>query len=599
MRRRFAVLSTIACFVCFLILMWVSAYTMHHNMTERLVSDMLGVGRLSADYLGKAALFDTDQARDDGLRAIVTDTGYGVSLIDGDGKIIFDSRDGIQTGAMAARDAEVVQAVDEGEGVSTRIFRGDKLTFVAVRTQDGCVVRLFSPAVTVADVFSEHMSILPLLTALFVLICLACVLVAMRNTRIMMRETANLMNAFAEGNYDSRLNLPIQQYALVGEINDAAERIQEGIKKQNRRNLALAQVISSIQSGLIAVDANMNVILLTPMGKTLLNVRGAFEGLPLDEVSKDVNLSPAMREAMSKDGVFITEVAMRSGGLRAHKPIRLYISAMKDGEKVMGAMALLEDVSELRRLEQMRTDFAANVSHELKTPLTSIKGFVETLQAGAINNPEMANKFLNIINMETDRLTRLINDILSITRMESGKEEVSNSRLPLCKMVGDVCDMLMIHARDKKVTLTNHHNEEQIFIWGNKDRVEQMLINLIENAIKYNKEGGSVTVSVFGGKENVQLLVADTGIGIPEEHIPRLFERFYRVDKGRSRAMGGTGLGLAIVKHIVTSMSGMIEVHSKFGEGTEFLITLPRYFGDGKTAQADVGGYGEKESEEE
>ena len=204
-----------------------------------------------------------------------------------------------------------------------------------------------------------------------------------------------------------------------------------------------------------------------------------------------------------------------------------------------------------------------------------MRGFVETLEAGAIDNPAMAHKFLRIIMMETERLTRLINDILSISKLESGSDEVATERIRLDKKAYDICEMLEIHAAEKKVTLNYRLNDEPVFIIGNPDRVEQMLINLTENAIKYNKEGGSVTVQVFANAREANVTISDTGIGIAEEHLPRLFERFYRVDKGRSRQMGGTGLGLAIVKHIVRSMNGEIEVHSKLGEGTEFLITLP------------------------
>jgi len=242
---------------------------------------------------------------------------------------------------------------------------------------------------------------------------------------------------------------------------------------------------------------------------------------------------------------------------------------------VVGALAIVEDITELRRLEQVRTDFAANVSHELKTPLTSIRGFVETLQAGAIDNPEMAHKFLNIIMMETERLTRLINDILSISKLESGDDEVAIERIRLDKKAQDVCDMLSIHAQEKQVTVNCATGNTPVYIMGNPDRVEQLLINLTENAIKYNEPGGSVTVQVFANDKEANVTISDTGIGIAEENLPRLFERFYRVDKGRSRQMGGTGLGLAIVKHIVRSMDGEIEVHSKLGEGTEFLVTLP------------------------
>jgi two-component system phosphate regulon sensor histidine kinase PhoR len=248
---------------------------------------------------------------------------------------------------------------------------------------------------------------------------------------------------------------------------------------------------------------------------------------------------------------------------------------MRQEDQVVGALAIVEDITELRRLEQVRTDFAANVSHELKTPLTSSRGFVETLQAGAIDNPEMAHKFLNIIMMETERLTRLINDILSISKLESGDDEVAIERIRLDKKAQDVCDMLSIHAQEKQVTVNCATGNSPVYIMGNPDRVEQLLINLTENAIKYNEPGGSVTVQVFANDKEANVTISDTGIGIAEENLPRLFERFYRVDKGRSRQMGGTGLGLAIVKHIVRSMDGEIEVHSKLGEGTEFLVTLP------------------------
>lgn len=167
----------------------------------------------------------------------------------------------------------------------------------------------------------------------------------------------------------------------------------------------------------------------------------------------------------------------------------------------------------------------------------------------------MAEKFLKIIMLEAERLTRLINDILSISKLESGMTETATERIQLDKMAFEVADMLRIHAEEKQVTINAHRNKKPVYILGNPDHVEQMLINLIENAIKYNKPGGSVTVHVFGNEREANVTISDTGIGIAEEHLPRLFERFYRVDKGRSRSMGGTGLGLAIVKHIVRGLN--------------------------------------------
>ena len=167
------------------------------------------------------------------------------------------------------------------------------------------------------------------------------------------------------------------------------------------------------------------------------------------------------------------------------------------------------------------------------------------------------------------------NDILSISKLESGEDAIAQERIRIDEVVRNVVEMLELHASEKEVTL-HAYDCPPTYVLGHPDRVEQMMINLIENAIKYNKPGGSVSIRIFPNGKEVNISIADTGIGIAEEHLPRLFERFYRVDKGRSRSMGGTGLGLAIVKHIVRSMGGMIEVHSKLGEGTEFLITLPQ-----------------------
>ena len=431
-------------------------------------------------------------------------------------------------------------------------------------------VRVTGLAIFLGNKYMLVFSALLLALLLYVLM----VLRSLRRKEQLVAQMTATLDAFSEGKYDSRIeggsdDPDVQMFnAIVG-------RIQDRVLRQASRNHALSVVMNQMQNGIIAVDGNLKVILVTPVAKKLLGIIGNPEGQLVSEASKDVRLDDVFNEAMRQGGVYTNEVAARTAVGRGHRPLRLYVSPMRNDGQVVGALAMVEDITEIRRLEQVRTDFAANVSHELKTPLTSIRGFVETLENGAIDNPEMAHKFLRIIMLETERLTRLINDILSISKLESGNDEVSIERLRLDKMAYDVADMLSIHAGEKEVTINCHLNKEPVNIMGNSDRVEQMLINLIENAIKYNKPGGSVTVQVFSNGVEANVAISDTGIGIAEENLPRLFERFYRVDKGRSRQMGGTGLGLAIVKHIVRSMNGEIEVHSKLGEGTEFLITLP------------------------
>ena len=401
------------------------------------------------------------------------------------------------------------------------------------------------------------------------------VLTGIQDREKRLKQAMLTLDQFSDGNFDARIQGFSDKDAQVAQYNAILARIQDRIFKQISRNQVLSTVMSQMQNGIIAVNQDMKVIYINSMAKKLLGVAGNPQNQHVNEALKDVKLDDVFAEAMRQEGVYTNEVAARTTMGRGHRPLRLYVSPMRREGMVVGALAIVEDITELRRLEEVRTDFAANVSHELKTPLTSIRGFVETLENGAIDNPQMAHKFLRIIIMETERLTRLINDILSISKLESGKDEVATERIRLDKRAYEICEMLQIQADEKKVELNYHLNDEPVYIIGNPDRVEQMLINLTENAIKYNREGGSVTVQVFADAQEANVTISDTGIGIAEENLPRLFERFYRVDKGRSRQMGGTGLGLAIVKHIVRSMGGEIEVHSKLGEGTEFLITLP------------------------
>jgi two-component system phosphate regulon sensor histidine kinase PhoR len=232
---------------------------------------------------------------------------------------------------------------------------------------------------------------------------------------------------------------------------------------------------------------------------------------------------------------------------------------------------VIQDITDIKRLENLRSQFVANVSHELKTPLTSIKGFSETLRF--VNDEKTRIKFLDIINEEAERLTRLINDILSLSSLEQNREP-KLEEIDTVEETRRICDMLHQMAVAKSIELTLTASGNPILI-GDLDNYNQMVINLVDNAIKYTEPNGKVKVRIEKSGGKLILSVKDTGIGIPEEHLPRLFERFYRVDKSRDRAKGGTGLGLAIVKHIVLSMKGDIKVESEIGRGTTFTVSIP------------------------
>ncbi|MEI8216367.1 MAG: ATP-binding protein [Eubacteriales bacterium] len=229
-----------------------------------------------------------------------------------------------------------------------------------------------------------------------------------------------------------------------------------------------------------------------------------------------------------------------------------------------------------KELENIRKEFVANVSHELKTPLTSISGYIETLQSGAIDKPEVRDKFLDIIAIETSRLNRLIEDLLIISDIESGRVAKTPERINVKESINDTIEFLHNIAESKKIKLATSFEDGDIYINGSHDRFKQMMINLLENAIKYSNENTKVEIDLYCLRDMVVIKVKDEGIGIAKEHIPRLFERFYRVDKSRSQKVGGTGLGLAIVKHIVFLFEGEINVKSMEGIGSTFTVTIPR-----------------------
>lgn len=243
-----------------------------------------------------------------------------------------------------------------------------------------------------------------------------------------------------------------------------------------------------------------------------------------------------------------------------------------DGE-YQGVVAVIEDVTQLRRLELMRKEFIANASHELKTPLTSIKGFIETLLDGALEDRESAYKFVTIIYQATERLNHLISNLLDISKLESGQVELRKKLIKLDELLEEIILSIENRLREKQLKLRKELKVP--LIWGDEDLLWAVIVNLLDNAIKYTPEGGRILIGSNETDEGIEFYVKDTGIGIPEGSLPKLFERFYRVDKGRSRAMGGTGLGLSIVKHIVERHGGKVAVTSELGKGSAFSFIIP------------------------
>ncbi len=334
----------------------------------------------------------------------------------------------------------------------------------------------------------------------------------------------------------------------------------------------LEATIDWMREGAIVVNDSMRVVSANNAARALFAAgEGSLAGEALTTVTRNPVINAAYRAAVERRED--TQVRVELAGPEGHRTLELRVAPLRV-EGGGTAVGVFFDITQLERLERVRQVFLSNVSHELRTPLTSILAFVETLEDGALDEPETARRFLSVIRRNAERMRRLIEDITELSAIESGASPVEPRRVRLHHLVQEVLSALAEKARGCGVALTNAVPAEAA-VYADPRRLEQMLLNLVDNAVKFSRRGGSVTVVYERGASD-SVSVSDTGEGIPAEHLPRIFERFYRVDTARSRELGGTGLGLAIVKHLARAHGGEVRVRSTWGEGSTFTIELPR-----------------------
>jgi two-component system phosphate regulon sensor histidine kinase PhoR len=336
----------------------------------------------------------------------------------------------------------------------------------------------------------------------------------------------------------------------------------------------LGATIDEMREGLLVIDQELRVVASNRAARDLFtNVDDTIASRRLTELTRNAAIYDAFLDAVrgkERTGVKV-EIYGRT---RQVFDLRVLPFPGSDGSRVRGAIGVFFDITRLERLELIRQEFLSNVSHELRTPLTSIMALAETLEAGALDDADHNRRFLNIIQKNAARMHRLIDDILELSAIEAGNVKVEPEEVRLYTLVEDVISSLTSAANARHVSLHNRVPHVATII-ADPHRLVQMLTNLIDNAIKFNREDGQVAIEYEPGPPD-RIHVEDDGEGIPAHHVDRLFERFYRVDRARSRDLGGTGLGLAIVKHLVRAHGGEVTVNSRFGEGTRFTIELPR-----------------------
>jgi two-component system phosphate regulon sensor histidine kinase PhoR len=412
-----------------------------------------------------------------------------------------------------------------------------------------------------------------------VIAALIGLLVSSRISR-QMREIKDGAERLAGGDFAYKLYVPrTLEFAAVAEsLNAMAEELDDKIGTLTRERNEREAVLASMVEGVLAVDADERIIALNAAAAGLAGVSpGEAEGHSVQEVLRNPDLQRVVAQTLSGHEPVEADIIMRVGAEERSLQANGTLLRAGDGEASAGAVVVLNDVTRLKRLEAVRRDFVANVSHELKTPVTSIKGFAETLEDGALDDPETARRFVGIIVGQADRLNSIIGDLLSLSTLEQREGE---SRLTLEET--DICDVLRVavevcepKAQAKRIPISVACTT-CVLTAVNPPLLEQAVVNLVDNAVKYSPEGSAVQVDLTEAQDEIVISVTDHGPGVPREHLPRLFERFYRVDKARSRDLGGTGLGLAIVKHIAQAHGGSVSVDSVVGLGSTFRIHLPR-----------------------
>ncbi len=396
----------------------------------------------------------------------------------------------------------------------------------------------------------------------------------------MTSRTLRTMTAAAarigRGAFDSRI--PVTTKDELGELatvmNDMSARISGQLERISAEKSRLDTILRGMGEGLMVADTRGVVTLTNPAFRTLFALKEEVEGRPLIELTRHPALHEGFRKVVGSGNEQLEEITLR---LPEEKTIMTHWVPLLDNGTVQGVVAVFHDISDHKRLEKIRRDFVANVSHELRTPVTIIKGYAETLLSGGLSeNPERATRFIEIIYSHSERLAHLIGDLLTLSEIESGDLGMERHPLALDGIVRRVVTLLEPKAQQKGIAVSCTIPSQLPQVLGDRGRLEQVVVNLLDNAIKYTPEGGSVGISVADEGEMVRVSVTDSGIGIPEKDLSRIFERFYRVDAARSRDQGGTGLGLSIVKHIVQIHGGTISVSSVHGSGSTFSFTLQK-----------------------
>jgi len=524
-------------------------------------------------------------------------SGARVTLITRDGLVFADSQSDPQTMENHAGRPEIRDALANGDGRSIRhsVTINRDLLYYAVRQNipggPPIVLRFALPLQTVDEVLRSFRRSLWLASFVILLLAGAASLLVSRSFSDRVNRLKEFSRRVAEGDFRP---LPADSSgdaleALAASLNQTAARLDRTIRTlTEERNLSSA-ILASMLEGVAVVNASERLLFANQSFAEILELDVPPQsGRALVEVVRQTELIEAVRKVLAGEPRVEAEIV--TGTLRQHF-FAATVAAVRAGD-TSGAVVVLHDITELRKLERVRRDFIANVSHEFKTPLTAIQGFAETLITGAADDPQNRSRFLAIILEHSRRLARLTDDLLKLSKMDADRLELEIRRLSVSQLVESCLETSQHRAAEKDIRISVNISSHLPEIAGDRRLLAEVLQNLLDNATQYTMPGGQIMVSAETNDVEVIFTVSDTGIGIPQADQPRIFERFYRVDAARSREVGGTGLGLAIAKHLVEVHGGRIWVDSEVGQGSQFHFSVPLFDSERAISRPAAGGGG-------
>lgn len=545
---------------------------------DRLAQGLEDQARLVSHLITPLAL---DQTRTDELNTVVQDygalLGERITIIAEDGTVLGESScDQAELGSHATR-PEVIAARQNGVGVAARRSAtiGAELLYVAVTSDQngGVVTRVSVPLAEVNEAVRLVQRDVAIATLLALGLVTAVGLFVARRIAVPLEDLSRQAQQVAEGRFDAIVApAPTRELGALGRtFNMMVRQLRTSRDEIERSRRRLEATLSGLSDGVIITDRDGIVVRMNGAAARMLGLAAIPEpGQPFRQVARDYELAALVRTTLTSPPTDIHTATIEHS--RSQRLIEARAHWMISADEALG-LVILRDVTELRRLEQVRREFVANVSHELRTPLASIKALVETLEAGAIDDPAVSSDFLHRIVNEVDRLAALVNELLDLGRLESGRLVLNQEALRPDDLLRRAAERLLPQTEAAALRVEIDVDLGLPPVWADRTRIEQVLLNLIQNAIKFTPQGGTIDVGAVVEGQMLHVMVRDSGIGITPDELPRLFERFYKADP--SRRSEGTGLGLAIAKHIVLAHGGTIWAESRPRDGATFWFTLP------------------------